>query len=241
MPDAPLDAFHAHLALTRLSTPAECARLFRALIEPLGFDTFASGEVDLRDGSRNAFHLIDWPESWRKFYISSRMIERDPIVAELPHRTAPFTWSELRRERKLAQAGTEALDLAAAAGWTEGFVMPIHLGGPRIGLVSLAGHRVVESAAERAYLGLIALCLHVRMRALVRDCGFAMPPGGLTARETDCVHLVARGLTDKAIGQELGLSPMTVHDHVEKAKRRLNLRTRAELAAMAAAIGLGMP
>lgn len=52
----------------------------------------------------------------------------------------------------------------------------------------------------------------------------------LTAREHDIARLVAIGLTNRAIGKRLGIAERTVDTHVSHVLRKLQLRSRAELA-----------
>jgi DNA-binding NarL/FixJ family response regulator len=44
---------------------------------------------------------------------------------------------------------------------------------------------------------------------------------------------LARGLSEKQVAAELGLSPHTVHDHVKALHRRLRVQSRGELLALA--------
>ena len=235
--DTELSAFNAELR--QQTEPAACSGLFRAVIGAYGFDTFACGEVDPGDRDRTVFHLIDWPANWMRFYMQSGMVERDPILKDLGERLGePFSWSDLRADRRLAEAGREALDLCAAAGWIEGLVVPLPSGGSRIGLVSLAGHRLIPDRGARTHLGLLSSCLYAHVRTLTASKGFAQPPMGLTEREIACLRLVARGWSDPRIAAELGVATTTVRDFVEKAKRRLKVRSRAELTAVAVAYGI---
>jgi predicted ATPase/DNA-binding CsgD family transcriptional regulator/DNA-binding XRE family transcriptional regulator len=68
----------------------------------------------------------------------------------------------------------------------------------------------------------------------------AMAPadGSLTARQREVAGLVARGLTNEQIAQELVISPATARAHVEHVLDRLDLHSRAQVAAWAAAHGL---
>ena len=61
----------------------------------------------------------------------------------------------------------------------------------------------------------------------------AAPSSGLTARQMDVVRLLARGLSNKAIARELGVSEGTVKVHLLAIFRALDVRnrTRAVLAA----------
>jgi LuxR family transcriptional regulator, quorum-sensing system regulator BjaR1 len=231
-------AFHFNTQLRGLKTTAACADLFRSAIAPFGFDTFACGELDLKVRERTVFYIVDWPDEWRRYYLSAGLVERDPLIDALAFRHQPFTWTELRRDRKFQKIGREALERAAAAGWTEGLVVPLSRGTNRIGLVSLVGHQPDMQPEDRAFLCLICICLHSHARTLVRREGFAIPPAGLTGREVECVRLVAQGLSDRAIAGVLAIAPSTVHEFVEKAKHRLKTRTRMELVAIAAALGI---
>ncbi len=172
------DAFDFNMRVRRLTTPAACGALFRDAIAPFGFDTFACGELDLMDRDRAAFYIIGWPEAWRRFYLESGLIERDPVVDALQARREPFTWTDLRKDNTLARLGTEALNRAAASGWVEGLVVPLSRGDHKVGLVSMVGHRLVVDPAEIGYLCLISVCLHGHVRTLIAREGFAAPPGG---------------------------------------------------------------
>jgi len=60
----------------------------------------------------------------------------------------------------------------------------------------------------------------------------------LTARETEVLRLVARGLTAKQIAARLVLSHRTVENHVQNTLRKLQLHNRAELVRYAIEHGL---
>jgi DNA-binding NarL/FixJ family response regulator len=51
----------------------------------------------------------------------------------------------------------------------------------------------------------------------------------LTARETEVLRLVARGLTARQIATRLTLSHRTVENHVQNTLRKLQLHNRVEL------------
>jgi DNA-binding CsgD family transcriptional regulator len=232
------EAFEFNTRLRRLDKLADCAELFRQAILPFGYDTFACGELDLAVRERAAFYIIGWPEAWRKFYLDSRLIEHDPIVDALQTRREPFTWTDLRNDNTLPRLGTEALNRAAAHGWVDGLVVPLSHGLTKVGLVSMAGHRRDLGPDEKAYLCLISVCLHGHARTLLSREGFAVPPGGLTHREMECLKLVAQGRSDRAIAQEMEIAVSTAHEYVENAKRKLKTRSRAETIAVAASLGI---
>jgi DNA-binding NarL/FixJ family response regulator len=60
----------------------------------------------------------------------------------------------------------------------------------------------------------------------------------LTAREREVMALVAHGLSNDEIAQELVLSPATARTHVSRAMTKLNARDRAQLVVLAYETGL---
>ena len=55
----------------------------------------------------------------------------------------------------------------------------------------------------------------------------------LSAREQEVLRLVAEGLTSKAIGQQLYLSPKTVDHHLASVFNKLGVESRAQAVAVA--------
>lgn len=62
--------------------------------------------------------------------------------------------------------------------------------------------------------------------------------GPLSRREREVVVLVAAGMTNKEIAQRLFISERTAEGHVERIRNKLEVRSRAEVAAWATAHGL---
>ena len=218
--------------------PHACAGLFRAAIAEFGFTTFACGQIDLVVRSRNVFYIVDWPESWLKFYVASSLIERDPVVDAIIRRRAPVSWSEMQVDHRLAGLGTNALRESNRHGWTEGFAVPIPNGDRHCGLVSLAGARGPIGAEEKSLLAILSLCLYVRARSLAPVHGFAVPPSGLTAREIECLQLIAVGNGFEAAGAKMGISPDTAREHFDNAKYKLKISSRGHTIAIAVTLGI---
>jgi DNA-binding NarL/FixJ family response regulator len=67
-----------------------------------------------------------------------------------------------------------------------------------------------------------------------REAGVAKPrPADLSPREVEVLRLLARGLTNKRMGAELGISPKTVGHHVESIYSKIGVSTRAAAALFA--------
>ncbi len=225
-------------AVSASRTAKACTAAFETVLAHFNVDCFACGEVDLIARDRSVFYAIGWPEAWRKFYMETLVIERDPLVDALHVRRAPFSWSELREDPTLALEGRRMFQIAASAGWTEGLVVPISRSPTRVGLVSLAARRPAFSPDEKAQLSLASTFFHHHIRTLTQIEDFPQPPVGLTAREFTCLTMVAEGRSDRDIAEQLAISVTTAHEHVERAKRKLHAKTRASAVAIAVTLGI---
>src|SRR6185312_10505167 len=63
-------------------------------------------------------------------------------------------------------------------------------------------------------------------------------PSGLTARELDVLRLVATGMRNSQIAEQLVVSPKTVDHHVSAILSKLGVKTRTEAAARASRLGI---
>ena len=74
-----------------------------------------------------------------------------------------------------------------------------------------------------------------------RPAGITAPPAaleGLTERETEVLVLIARGLSNAEIGEQLFVSPATVKTHISRLLMKLDARDRAQLVVLSYETGL---
>ena len=104
-----------------------------------------------------------------------------------------------------------------------------------------AGHVYLQPALARWLLE--------DYQRLVQQQGqsFQSPPGNhvaivgldaLSQRERQVLEMVAQGLNNQQIGQQLGLSPKTIARHRERIMNKLNMHSRTELVKFAIRTGL---
>jgi ATP/maltotriose-dependent transcriptional regulator MalT len=118
--------------------------------------------------------------------------------------------SWLRRQRRGAQAlqplrsALTTFDIVGAAGWAEQARAELRASGERAGAQAPAQHRPAAHAMLSA----------------------------LSAQELQIARLAAEGLSNRAIGERLYLSPRTVGSHLYRIFPKLDVTSRTQLAAM---------
>ena len=68
--------------------------------------------------------------------------------------------------------------------------------------------------------------------------GVVAPGGALTARELEVLRLVARGLSNKEIAADLGITTHTVKYHLAAVLEKLGVRSRTEAVSLGVRTGL---
>jgi predicted ATPase/DNA-binding CsgD family transcriptional regulator len=106
--------------------------------------------------------------------------------------------------------------------------------------LELSRTRLGPSAAEVAWRRGVAMSEEQAAEFALDD---AAPEGGVDAgplspREMEVAVLVARGMTNREIGEKLFIAERTAEGHVERIRGKLGVRSRAEVAAWTAGRGL---
>jgi DNA-binding CsgD family transcriptional regulator/tetratricopeptide (TPR) repeat protein len=92
-------------------------------------------------------------------------------------------------------------------------------------------HAVLASCEADRHRDLVAHELRRLGKVAPRHAFSAPTAAGLTPRETEVAELVAQGLTNRRIAEELAVSARTVEDHLKHAFEKLGVPSRAALAA----------
>jgi predicted ATPase/DNA-binding NarL/FixJ family response regulator len=93
-----------------------------------------------------------------------------------------------------------------------------------------------QSAADEAWARGLRMSLQQAIQHALAEGGSG-PALPLTRRKMQIVRLVAAGLGNKAIAQQLFISERTVEAHLDQVRRQLALRNRAQIAVWAASHG----
>ncbi|MGQ3127644.1 helix-turn-helix transcriptional regulator, partial [Variovorax sp.] len=105
--------------------------------------------------------------------------------------------------------------------------------GATLGVVTAAGIRLSVRNLGAAALGETMLLFAVQREGAGGASSARLAEAALTPRETEVLSWLAKGKTNRDIGEILGTSPRTVNKHLEHIFEKLGVETRAAAAALA--------
>jgi LuxR family transcriptional regulator, quorum-sensing system regulator BjaR1 len=213
----------------------ELHTLFIARIAPLGFDT--AGYI--RIFGEGQFHSARFlfgstVPGWAEQYQHKQYSIDDPVVMAACRMTSSFTFDEVAGP---SRAGAPILADGRKHGLIDGFCAPIRAGYDEVGFVMLGADHLLDLLDYERFV-LQGMCEAYAGTGLALLLAAREDPRSLTRRETECLRWVAAGRSDPQIGMILGLSPNTVHAHVEAAKTKLGANSRAQLILRAVMAGI---
>ena len=182
----------------------------------------------------NIVQLGNYPDQWANTMRTKRHFAQDPVIRACQKTAVPFLWSELDRIIKLSAAQRQILEEIGDAGFGTAFTVPIHIPGECIGSGSFAVPRGGEF--DRSVIPLVQYVASFAFEAARRlslkadklDLDLSGAPG-LTQRQLDCIVLMAQGKSDWDVGKILGISPRTVQEHIDVARKRYGVGSRMQL------------
>ena len=172
-----------------------------------------------------------WPGSTAFNYVC---FECNPLLTAIRENRTRYRFSDFAPHgdrangtywEALGEAGI-ADALCATSYGTKGVIASLHLG---------FGEREIDPKTARA-VQMAGLMLTERLMEFAGGLDDDLPE--LTARERDCLAYVADGKRDREVAVILGVSEATVRFHVDNARRKLGVASRAEAVARLANLRL---
>ena len=182
------------------------------------------------------------PEGWVDYYFSQNYARFDTAIPMSFQSRDPFTWSEAAG-RGMEQK-TDTLFGEAFEWWNaEVLICPVRgiNGGLSIVDLKMEKGRTLHDVERSTAHALASLYAVVGEGFLERPIAPPELEKPLTWREAECVYWICLGKSDDEIGCILGISRKTANHHVEAAKAKLGVASRASLAWRAFALGLVPP
>lgn len=211
---------------------------FEALV-PLGARGFGARAYTANGGSADPGQAVAFaqvlPRKW-KTSASARLVESlDPLPKAARKLARPsFLWSEA--SPRGGRPWADYWPALSEHGISEGTAVHFFAPNGMTSRVSVGFDRPSLPVAERTAIELASYALLNRLIAMTP--AIAPEPPSLSARERDCLAFVAQGLSDVEIAERLGIATTTAHFYIEKAKRKLGAKTRAQAVARLITSGL---
>lgn len=210
------------------------ANAFRTSIEEMGFIYFACcSHVNPLNPPSHAVMLYNYPPVWVQDFADEKLHRYDPVLKRAEKCVVPFRWDDAFAAHPPDERQKTVLAEAATHGLVHGYTIPIEAS-LTAGSLRASCSVVPDSGpiGWRSYLAVRTMAQYLygfasRARTL-RNMGGSVTSNELSARERDCVILMALGKTDWEIARMLSLSAHTVHSYVERIKRRFGVRTRIQ-------------
>ena len=230
--------FETLVEFERKALNASSLERLGALTEPLarslGFSCFTLFRPQPSLLGHAQIFLTTYPEQWiRRIFEDKRHLD-DPAHAAAARSVDGIQWAAIERTIALSDHQRETLALAAEHGLGKGITLPFRLPGLPSAMLSL----VVPDQIEPKPVALLAARLmgsivFAQAHRLARSELSQAEVVTLSPRQLDCIRLLARGMTDRTIACELGLSPQTIREYIEAARLRYGVTRRAQLVAAA--------
>ena len=208
--------------------------LTEPLVRMLGFDCFTLFRPQPAIAGHAPLFLTTYPESWISRIFEEKRHLDDPAHAAAARSIDGVQWTAIERTMALSDHQRETLSLASGHGLANGITLPFRLPGLPSAMFSVAVRDRIDPKpfailAAKLMGSIVFAQAHRLARCEQSQAEVVM----LSPRQLDCIRLLTRGMTDRAIACELGLSPQTIREYIEAARQRYGVKRRAQLVAAA--------
>jgi DNA-binding CsgD family transcriptional regulator len=233
------DFEEVHKACEAAETTAELSAVLDAAVRQFGFPWYALvDDGDLGKHRPGCLMVTNYPSSWVDEVISARLYRNDPVHAASIRSPTGLCWERIPEVIAPTRTQLSVLERGRAHGLTTGYTVPFRIPGERGAFFSVAGPKDRPFTYSEAIAAqLIGGMAFQKGRALVKGRAVKAHGAPLSPRQIDCLRLIAAGKTEWEMGKILGLSPSTIHEYVEGARRRYGVKTRSQLVLAAARDG----
>lgn len=211
--------------------------------------TDAAGEVLPPVVQAIGSHLRTKAAFWATSYLQRGLFKADFVYRACHVTSMPVVWSYDSRPEIVLRIGHTATAreltsigrMVALTGWRGGISVPIRGPGASLGYVAfISTERLETLLSQHEEYGDHLFAIAHRLYDAMRDrlAVFAAQGNRFTARELECLSLLALGKTLDEAAELLGLSYSTVRYHLYNAGRKLGTKHRTHAIAKAAFLGV---
>jgi LuxR family transcriptional regulator, quorum-sensing system regulator CciR len=214
-----------------LENISDLRRLMSDAVTNLGVEYFLmTHHVDFGRPAPGSVQLSNYPAEFIAIQRERGGWRDDPVLLACERTTAGFFWSDIGEIIPLTPFHQKRFAGGRRYGLGDGFVVPNHIPGEYSGSVhfTVRTGKPFPRTLASAFQSLATFAFETARQLVRSEADTPIIRAPLTTRQTDCLLLAARGKSDTDIGQLLGISPATVNEHIEAAKRRYCVASRQQ-------------
>jgi DNA-binding CsgD family transcriptional regulator len=211
------------------ATAADIGRIFAAEMEKLEFSSFTlCSLVDLANPPAEAVLFSRVSEAWLEHYKERAYHRINPVHQESLLRVTPFRWTDPEFRSRLQPVQVDYMHEVAEACEGDGVTFGLRSKGALPATCSFTGPPGAIRGRHFMLAHSIAVVAHESARRLLHAAPYDPAIIQLSPRERDCLTYAARGKSDWAISEMIGLSETAAHKIIERVKRKFGVATRVQ-------------
>ena len=196
--------------------------------EKLGFNYASYLCLAPSPDAQPVIRFANYPPAFLEHYRAERFDQFDPITRRACRTTAAFEWRDPLVLAEMTPTQLRLLDEARRHGWRNGYAVPLNSSMHIRAAFFFASHDPEIPIASRQAGRWVSTIAHEHIARIVRFGDQRRYSANLAPRERECLNLWASGFDDAGIANALTIRVPTVRRHLERAKIRLGVHTRAE-------------
>jgi autoinducer binding domain-containing protein len=220
-------------AVPNMETVEAVERAYQVALGELGFPFLTYGNVLMGNELVRSSLKTTVDPVWWAHYVRQDYAMIDPILAQIPYRTGPYTWDETRARASVR--GHQCLNEAEESGLTNGLAVALRRPGS-LHAVSMAGRDEPVDLLERVTVGALTEIFHGKRWDLDRG-----EKGPFTPKQMEIMHWRAEGKTFEDLAQICGNVPRVAKRHMKEASDRLGTQGSLPLLLIGVGTGILMP
>lgn len=190
------------------------------------------------DSGRITVSAEGFPEELVARYVGEQHYRRNPLLSYAQQSAEPFYFDEITSLRQLSPREEDWVREVQTTGYTNGLGVQVFGPGGRNGYFGMGFAPGVTRLDTLEPPRIQGICQAAHLRYCAQILALQKTPPVLSDRETDVLVWVARGKSNSAIGDILGISAHTVDAHLRRIYLKLGVYDR--MTAAVRGIGLGL-
>lgn len=163
-------------------------------------------------------------------YRRGEFARRDVTVLQTIRSEDSFSWQDVMHLANTPEKKS-VFNAASEHGYNNGWIVPNHGAAGSLGLTTFVADKLCDSPEAKRLLTYAGLIFYRYAKRQAHPEAREVANLSLSKRQHEIAYWVSQGKTDWEIALLVGIRERTVHRHMEMLRKKLNVRSRAEMIA----------